>query len=90
MLEMCKKLETFHPTGKGFDKEKHGYEGPVNVSDGGYKGKSVDTFMETIKGMGYREIVDLQDGEECGGFSVSFLCFLLYIFNHIFSFRSKY
>ncbi|TGO26448.1 hypothetical protein BPAE_0059g00180 [Botrytis paeoniae] len=69
MLEMCKKLETFHPTGQGFDKEKHGYEGPVNVSDGGYQGKSVNIFMETIKGMGYREIVDLQDGEECGGFS---------------------
>lgn len=80
MLEMCKKLETFHASGPEIDVQKHGYEGPVHVSDGGYKGKSENAFMDTVKSMGYKEIVDLQDGEACGGWSVSFLlCFGLVI-----------
>ncbi|ESZ94384.1 putative alcohol oxidase [Sclerotinia borealis F-4128] len=69
MMEMCRKLETYHPVGEGRDANKHGYEGPVHVSDGGYRGKSEELFMETVRAMGYRDIVDLQDGEACGGFS---------------------
>lgn len=80
MMEMCKKLETYHPQGEGMDPKCHGYEGPVNVSDGGYRGKSGDAFMETVKKMGYKEIVDLQDGTACGGFGVSFYPgFLLHV-----------
>ncbi|KAM3077347.1 hypothetical protein ACMFMG_006697 [Clarireedia jacksonii] len=68
MRELCKKLETFHPSGEEFDRERHGYEGPVHISDGGYRGKSEKQFLETVKGMGMKEIADLQDGESCGGF----------------------
>lgn len=71
MLPMLKKLETFHPSGSGFDKAVHGYDGPVHVSDGGYRGKSEDAFIETVTKMGYSEINDLQDLEANGGFSVS-------------------
>ncbi|KUJ08512.1 putative alcohol oxidase [Mollisia scopiformis] len=69
MLPLAKKLETFHPKGDGFDPEKHGYDGPVHISDGGYRSKSADTFVETVKGMGYGVIDDLQDFEAVGGFS---------------------
>ncbi|QSZ33838.1 hypothetical protein DSL72_005411 [Monilinia vaccinii-corymbosi] len=71
MWEVHRKLETYHPVGAGRDPKRHGYEGLVNVGDGPYRGKSEDVFLETVKGMGYREIVDLQDGTACGGFSKS-------------------
>jgi alcohol oxidase len=70
MLEMCKKLETFHQDEPGIDKSKHGYSGPIHISDGGYRAKSHATFMDTVKKMGFKEIVDLQDLEQCDGFSV--------------------
>ncbi|CAG8957498.1 hypothetical protein HYFRA_00011480 [Hymenoscyphus fraxineus] len=70
MLAMCKKLETFHPTDEKYDKSKHGYDGPVSVGDGGYRGKiGEDGLLETIKKMGYKEIDDLQDLESNGGFA---------------------
>ncbi|TAQ91129.1 hypothetical protein B7494_g575 [Chlorociboria aeruginascens] len=69
MIAMCKKLETFHPKDPAFKEENHGYDGPIHVSDGGYRGKSEELFMDTVKKMGYKEIVDLQDFEDCGGFS---------------------
>ena len=71
ILPLCKKLETFHQDEPGIDKDKHGYSGPINVSDGGYRGKSEHDFLNTVKKMGYKEIVDLQDLDQCGGFSVS-------------------
>jgi alcohol oxidase len=71
MLPLCKKLETFHQDEEGIDRSKHGYDGPIHVSDGGYRGKSEKIFMATVKDMGYREIVDLQDFDQVGGFSVS-------------------
>ncbi|KAJ8071418.1 hypothetical protein OCU04_001739 [Sclerotinia nivalis] len=66
MLEMWKKLETYHLEGEDIDTKKHGYEGPVHVSDGGFRGKSGDVFLETVRGMGHKEVADLQDGETCG------------------------
>lgn len=71
MLPLAKKLETFHQDEAGIDKSKHGYDGPIHVSDGGFRGKSEIQFMETIKKMGKEEIVDLQDLDQNGGFSVS-------------------
>ncbi|RFU33612.1 hypothetical protein B7463_g2751, partial [Scytalidium lignicola] len=69
MLEMCKKLETYHPKGDGIDPSKHGYNGPIHISDGGYRGKSEKEFMSTVNGMGFKKITDLQDLEATGGFS---------------------
>ena len=71
MLPLCNKLETFHHDEPGIDKSKHGYSGPINISDGGFRGKSEHEFMNTVKKMGFKEIVDQQDMEQCGGFSVS-------------------
>lgn len=71
MLPLCKKLETYHPEGEGVNVEAHGYDGPIHISDGGYRGKSEDQFMQTVQDMGYKNIVDLQDLEAIGGFSVS-------------------
>lgn len=69
MLPLLNKLETYHPDAP--DKSKHGYDGPVNISDGGYRGKSEEQFLQTCKDMGYKAIDDLQDLESCGGFGVS-------------------
>lgn len=71
LLPLAKKLETFHQDEEGIDKSKHGYDGPIHVSNGGFRGKSEMEFMETVKKMGYKEIVDLQDLDQVGGFSVS-------------------
>jgi alcohol oxidase len=73
MLPLCNKLETFNPKDGNFDKSKHGFEGPVNVGNGGYRGKSESQFMDTIKKMGYKEIEDLQDLDAVGGFSACFI-----------------
>jgi alcohol oxidase len=72
MLPLCNKLETFHQDEEGIDTSKHGYSGPIHISDGGYRGKSEHQFMDTVKQMGRKEIVDLQDLDQCGGFSVGF------------------
>lgn len=70
MLPLLNKLETFHQDEPGIDKAKHGYSGPINVSDGGFRAaKSEGQFMDTVKKMGYKEIVDLQDLDSIGGFS---------------------
>lgn len=71
MLPLLNKLETYHPNDPSIDKSKHGYDGPIHISDGGYRGKSENQFAETVKSMGYTMITDLQDLEACGGFSVS-------------------
>lgn len=73
MLPLCNKLETYHPTGSDIDQSKHGHDGPIHISDGGYRGESENQFMETVKGMGYNSITDLQDLEANGAFSVSYL-----------------
>ena len=71
MLPLCKKLETYHPKGEGHNVDAHGHDGPIHISDGGYRGKSENQSMKTIEDMGYKNIVDLQDLEANGGFSVS-------------------
>lgn len=71
MIPLSNKLETYHPKGEGRDPQKHGHSGPINISDGGYVGKSSHQFLETVQKMGHKHIVDLQDFEANGGFSVS-------------------
>lgn len=71
ILPLANKLETFHPKEEGFDQSKHGYDGPIHISDGGYRSKSTEIFCDTVKGMGYNVIDDLQDFDAVGGFSVS-------------------
>jgi alcohol oxidase len=67
---LSNKLERFHQDEDGINKDKHGYDGPIQVSDGGYRGKSESQFLDTVKKIGYKEVVDLQDFDQVGGFSV--------------------
>ncbi|KIV94097.1 hypothetical protein PV10_05252 [Exophiala mesophila] len=69
MRPVFNKLETFHQDEQGIDKNKHGYEGPIHISSGGFRSKSSDVFINTVKQMGFDEIVDLQDLDQVGGFS---------------------
>ena len=71
MHHFSNKLETYHPKGDETDQSKHGHDGPIHISDGGYRGKSENQFADTVKKMGYNMIEDLQDLEANGGFSVS-------------------
>lgn len=73
MIPLAKKLETFHPKGQGHDMAVHGTDGPINISDGGYRGKSENQFLETIKDMGYQDFVEINNFEDNDGFAVSFL-----------------
>ena len=46
----------------------HGYHGPINVSDGGFRAKRVeDEFMKASKEVGYPEIEDLQNLDSNNG-----------------------
>jgi alcohol oxidase len=71
MQIMSNKVETFHQDEFGINKEIHGHKGPIQVSDGGYRGNSEIQFIDTIENMGLKEIVDLQDFDQVDGFSVS-------------------
>ncbi|KAK1909588.1 hypothetical protein P3342_007760 [Pyrenophora teres f. teres] len=65
MWPFLKKLETYHGPGK---KEDHGYDGPIHISDGGYRAKAAeDDFIRTAGEMGIREIEDLQNLENNDG-----------------------
>jgi choline dehydrogenase-like flavoprotein len=60
-----RQLETYHGPGK---KEHHGYDGPINISDGGFRAKTAeDDFIQAAEGVGVREIQDLQNLEENNG-----------------------
>jgi alcohol oxidase len=59
MVPYMKKLETYHGPG---EKGTHGYDGPVHVSDGGYRAKAAeDDFIRACEQVGYTEIDDLQN-----------------------------
>lgn len=65
MWPFLKKLETYHGPGK---KEHHGYDGPINISDGGYCAKtSQDEFIRAAGKVGFPEIEDLQNLENNNG-----------------------
>ncbi|KAH6629384.1 alcohol oxidase-like protein [Boeremia exigua] len=58
MLEQMKKLETYHGPG---DKAHHGQDGPIHISDGGFRVKDAEEeFIKAAKEVGYPEIEDLQ------------------------------
>jgi len=59
MWPFLKKLETYHGPG---NKEHHGYDGPIHISDGGYRAKAAEgAFIHAAGEMGVREIEDLQN-----------------------------
>ncbi len=59
LLPFLKKLETYH--GKG-DKDRHGYDGPVNISKGTYTcNRAEDAFVDAAAKLGYPEVQDLQN-----------------------------
>ncbi len=67
LLPFLKKLETFHGAG---NKNVHGYDGPVNVSDGGYRAKDAENaFIEAAAKVGKKEIEDLQSLDDNDGVS---------------------
>lgn len=58
-------METYHGPG---EKEHHGYDGPIHVSDGGFRDKRVeDDFINASKEFGYPEIKDLQSMDSNNG-----------------------
>ncbi|KAG4433517.1 hypothetical protein IFR05_011000 [Cadophora sp. M221] len=67
LLPYLKKLETYHGNGHP---DTHGFEGPVHISDGGYRAeKSEEDFITAAAKVGLPEIVDLQDLQSNNGVS---------------------
>ncbi|KNG52080.1 gmc oxidoreductase [Stemphylium lycopersici] len=65
MWPYLKRLETYHGPGK---KEHHGHDGPIHVSDGGYRvPKAEDDFIQAAEQVGFPEIEDLQNLDENNG-----------------------
>ncbi|KAK1753268.1 GMC oxidoreductase [Echria macrotheca] len=62
-----KKLETYHGEG---DAKHHGQRGPVHISNAGYVGSSVDEIFASAAAIGRPRVNDLQNLEDCNGFSV--------------------
>lgn len=66
MWPFLKKLETYHGPG---EKSHHGYDGPIHVSDGGFRAKQAENdFIQAAEKTGYPEIEDLQNLDNNNGF----------------------
>ncbi|KAI1734593.1 GMC oxidoreductase [Xylaria scruposa] len=66
LYPFLKKLETYHGPG---DKEHHGFEGPVQVSDGTLRVKKTeDDFLRAAAEVGWPELRDLQTLDHNNGF----------------------
>ncbi|KAK3326013.1 GMC oxidoreductase [Apodospora peruviana] len=65
ILPYLKKIETYHGPG---NPSVHGYDGPVQVSDGGFCCKrSTEGLLQAARALGYPEITDLQDLDSSNG-----------------------
>lgn len=71
MIPLCNKTETFWQGQQLSDQNKHGYDGPVHISEGSFKAETTKTFLKTVEGMQMKTINDLQDFNQVNGFSVS-------------------
>ena len=59
-------LETYHGPGEA---QHHGFDGPVHISDGGYRAdKTANALLQAAEAVGYPEVKDLQNLEDCNGF----------------------
>lgn len=66
MLPYLKSLETYHGPGKD---DAHGKDGPINISDGGFRGtKGQEDFLAAAAKVGYESTEDLQRLDECNKF----------------------
>ncbi|KAI1302892.1 GMC oxidoreductase [Xylaria venustula] len=67
LYPFLKKLETFHGS---TDEEHHGFDGPVQVSDGTFRLKHVeDEFLRATAKVGWPEVPDLQTLDHNNGFA---------------------
>lgn len=58
LIPLSNKVETYHNDNPGVDQTKHGHEGPIHVSDGGFRSDSAAEFLATVKQMGKHDIAD--------------------------------
>ncbi|RYP76410.1 hypothetical protein DL771_001849 [Monosporascus sp. 5C6A] len=59
-----RKFETYHGLGK---EEHHGYDGPIQVSDGPFRSVEAENdFITAMREVGYDEVEDLQDLQSIG------------------------
>lgn len=66
VADVFAQFETYHGPGNAKD---HGYNGPIHVSDGGYRASNAENDFLTAAGQaGYAEIKDLQNLEANDGF----------------------
>jgi alcohol oxidase len=62
---VAQQIETYHGPG---DADDHGSDGPIHVSDGGFRHKGMmDDLIEASEATGWSEVRDLQDLEHSNG-----------------------
>lgn len=72
MIPLCNKVETYEgPSPVPENTTKHGKDGPIKISDGGFRSPNEDAIMKTLVEMGYKDLPDINDFETIGGFMVS-------------------
>lgn len=71
MIQLARKLENYHPSAPGVSLKTHGSDGPINVSDGGFRAGNFEQTLEGLRAGAHKEILDLMDFESADGFSVS-------------------
>ncbi|TQS32985.1 hypothetical protein Golomagni_06685, partial [Golovinomyces magnicellulatus] len=70
LLPLLNKIETFHDDNETIDKSIHGYDGPIHVSDGGFRIRhQEDEFLKVTTSQGYPELADINDFKQINGFS---------------------
>ncbi|KOS18614.1 Alcohol oxidase [Escovopsis weberi] len=70
LIPLSQRAETFHPSGPAYNKDVHGYSGPVHITHGPYSFKEgQDDLLAAASAQGIGEIPDLQDFESCNAFS---------------------
>jgi hypothetical protein len=63
-------METFHPTGRMIDKSVHGFDGPLQVSDGGFRTPKVESdLLRAAESLGYAATEDMYDFQSVNVFS---------------------
>ncbi len=63
-------METFHPTGPAIDKSVHGFDGPLQVSDGGFRTPEVENqLLRAAETLGYATTEDMYDFRSINAFT---------------------
>ncbi|KAJ8106600.1 hypothetical protein ONZ43_g7011 [Nemania bipapillata] len=68
MIPLCNKVESYYSESFKVNLSKHGNNGPVKISSGGFRSKCESDILDTIREAGLAEVADINDLETTNGF----------------------